>query len=424
VAASIFLKIEPFAEYGFNKSHAAAYAIIAYQTAYLKAHYPAEYMASVLSNNMRDIKSVSFFMDECKRAGIKVLSPDINESFYKFAVNKEGAIRFGMGAIKGVGANAVAAVVAERKENGNYKSIFDVAKRIDLRSANKKAFDGLILAGAFDSFEETRAQYFELDERGVTFIERAIRFGNKFQENKNSAQVSLFGEASEVQFDEPIIPDCEPWGIMEKLSKEKEVIGMYISGHPLDDYKTEIKYFCNAPVSVFANQVELIDKDLTIGGIITDVQHRISKNGKGWAAFTIEDYSEAHEFRMFGEDYLKFKHFLIPNSFLHIKISVRKGWREGDVRIQFNAIQMLQDVLETLANKLTLQLNIDELNEKRIDAIEKIVEDHKGKDLLNFVVYDMEEKMKLHMPSRSSKVKISQELLDELETQELLYKLN
>ncbi len=416
---------EAFAAYAFNKSHSTCYAYIAYQTAYLKAHYPAEYMAAVLSNNMNDIKSVSFFMDECKRAGIEVLGPDINESFYKFAVNKEGAIRFGMGAIKGVGANAVAAIIAERKENGNYKSIFDVTKRVDLRAANKKAFDGLILAGGFDSFTGTsRAQYYELDDRGQTFIEKAIRFGNKYQENKNSAQISMFGEASEVQFDEPIIPECEPWGIMEKLSKEKEVIGIYISGHPLDDYKVEMKYFCNAPVSAFSNNEDILNKDLTIGGIVTDVQHRISKNGKGWAAFTIEDYSEAHEFRIFSEDYLKFKHFLIPNSFLYIRISVRPGWREGDVRIQFNHIQMLQDVLEAQAKKITLQLNINDIDDKRIDSLEGIIKEHEGKDLLNFVVYDVEDRMQLHMPSRSSKVKISQELLTTLDTQQLKYKLN
>lgn len=209
-----------------------------------------------------------------------------------------------------------------------------------------------------------------------------------------------------------------------KIVKRKEVIGIYISGHPLDDYKTEIKYFCNAPVSAFANTEEILNKDLSIGGIITDVQHRISKNGKGWAAFTIEDYSDTHEFRMFSEDYLKFKHFLIPNSFLYIKISVRPGWREGDIRIQFNHVQLLQDVLEAQAKKITLQLNIDELNEDRIRKIEEVVKGHEGKNLLNFVVYDMEDKMQLHMPSRSSKIKISQELLSTLEIQELKYKLN
>ena len=211
---------------------------------------------------------------------------------------------------------------------------------------------------------------------------------------------------------------------MEKLAKEKEVIGIYISGHPLDDYKTEMKYFCNAPINAFNNLSELLNKDLSIGGIVTDVQHRISKNGKGWAAFSIEDYSDAHEFRMFGEDYLKFKHFLIPNSFLHIKISVRPGWKEGDARVQFNSIQMLQDVLEALANKLTLQLNVLELNDEKIHSIEEIVKEHKGKDHLNFLVYDMEEQLKLHMPSRTSKVKISQELLTLLDNQQLQYKLN
>ncbi|RPD93441.1 DNA polymerase III subunit alpha [Aureibaculum marinum] len=416
---------EAFAAYAFNKSHSTCYAYIAYQTAYLKAHYPAEYMAAVLSNNMNDIKQVSFFMDECKRAGIEVLSPDINESFYKFAVNSEGAIRFGMGAVKGVGAGAVEAIISERKKNGPFTSIFDVAKRVDLRSTNKKAFDSLALAGAFDSFTNThRAQYFELDERGQTFIERAIRFGNKYQENKNSAQISMFGETSEIQFDEPTIPDCEPWGIMEKLAKEKEVIGIYISGHPLDDFKTEMKYFCNAPISVFGDVKQILDKDLTIAGIVTDVQHRISKNGKGWASFTLEDYTDAHEFRMFGEEYLKYKHFLIPNSFLHIKISVRRGWREGDVRMQFNNIQMLQDVLETLAKKLTLQLDILELNDDKINSLAELIEDHKGTNALNFLVYDREEKLKLQMPSRSSKVKISPELLKELDVRNLRYKLN
>ena len=425
VLEKIWKDWEAFAAYAFNKSHSTCYAYIAYQTAYLKAHYPAEYMAAVLSNNMNDIKQVSFFMDECKRAGIPVLGPDINESFYKFAVNKQGAIRFGMGAVKGVGAGAVEAIVRDRKENGNYKSIFDLAKRVDLRSANKKAFDSLVLAGAFDSFEDThRAQYFELDDKGTTFIERAIRFGAKYQENANSAQVSLFGETSEVQFEEPKIPDCEEWGIMEKLAREKEVIGMYISGHPLDDYRKEIKYFCNAPLEAFKNENELLGKDLSIGGIITGVQHKVSKNGKGWAAFIIEDYTDAHEFRIFGEDYLKFKHFLVPNSFLYIRIAVRPGWREGEIRMQFISIQMLQDVLETFANKLTVQLSIDEVDDEKIHVIEDLLHLHKGKDALNFLVYDADEKLQLHMPSRSTKVKISQELLNELDSNELSYKLN
>ncbi|MCF6280095.1 MAG: DNA polymerase III subunit alpha, partial [Flavobacteriaceae bacterium] len=425
VLEKIWKDWEAFAAYAFNKSHSTCYAFIAYQTAYLKAHYPAEYMASVLSNNMNDIKQVSFFMEECKRAGIEVLGPDINESFYKFSVNKDGAIRFGMGAVKGVGAAAVKAIINERKENGNYKSIFDVTKRVDLRAANKKSFDGLILAGGFDSFEDTiRAQYFALDEKGLTFIEKAIRFGNKFQESKNSAQVSLFGEASDVQFDEPIIPQCEPWNVMEKLSKEKEVIGIYISGHPLDDYKTEIKYFCNGRLELLQNIDKLEGTELTFAGIISDVQHRISKNGKPWGMFTFEDYSDAYEFRLFSEDYLKFRHFLIPNTFLYIKTVMRRPWQNGDVRVYITVIQQLQDVLSKMAKKITIQLDLNSINTKKIDSINNVVKQYKGSHQLSFLVYDVEEKLKLNMPSRTYKVDISNELIEELNANEFNFKLN
>jgi DNA polymerase-3 subunit alpha len=311
---------EAFASYAFNKSHSTCYAWIAYQTAYLKAHYPAEYMASVLSNNMNDIKSVSFFMEECKRMGLAVLGPDLNESYLKFSVNDEGAVRFGMAAVKGVGAGAVRAIIKERKENGNFNSIFDLAKRVDLRAANKKSFDSLVKAGAFDSFTDThRAQYFSTDEKGITFLERAMKFGSKYQENKNSAQVSMFGETSSVQFPEPDIPECETWGTMELLSQEKEVIGIYISAHPLDDFKNEM-IFCNATLKHFKEDLtKHLNMNLSFAGIITDVQHRVSKAGKGWAMFTIEDYGDSHEFRIFGEEYLKKFSFLsiLPQKILN-----------------------------------------------------------------------------------------------------------
>jgi len=415
---------EAFAAYAFNKSHSTCYAYIAYQTAYLKAHYPAEYMASVLSNNMNDIKSVTFFMEECKRAEIPVLGPDVNESYLKFSVNKEGAIRFGMGAIKGVGAAAVDAIIDERKKNGNFTSIFDVTKRVDLRAANKRAFDGLVMAGGMDSFGNIhRAQYYQLDEKGVTFIERAIRYGNKFQENKNSAQVSLFGEASEVQFPEPEIPEAEKWGMMEELSKEKELVGIYISGHPLDDFKTEIKCFCNTPIAAFHNQANLIDKDMSVAGILSNVEHRVSKNGKGWALFTLEDYSGANEFRIFGEDYLRLRHFLVPNSFLYAKIIGRKGWN-NDVRITFSSIQLLQDVLEKFSKKITLSIANDEINETSIKKLSTIFEKFKGKKPLSFDVYDKEEQIKLTLPSRSFKVDISNELIETLNNEQIHFKLN
>ncbi|WP_343487280.1 DNA polymerase III subunit alpha [Allomuricauda sp. d1] len=423
---------EAFASYAFNKSHSTCYAYIAYQTAYLKAHYPAEYMAAVLSNNMNDIKQVTFFMEECRRMGLEVLGPDVNESYYKFAVNKENAVRFGMGAIKGVGRSAVQALVDERKENGHYKSVFDIAKRVDLRSANKKAFENLALAGGFDSFGEThRGQYFHDEGDGVSFLEKVIRYGAKFQENENSSQVSLFGDASEVQIPEPVVPPCEEWGTMEKLRREKEVVGIYISGHPLDDFKKEINAFCNTSVSIFNDDLEnYVNRELSFAGVITDVQHRISKNGKGWGLFTLEDYTDTHEFRIFGEEYLKFRHFLMINSFVYVKVFIREGWinretgKKGDPRLQYNDFKQLQDVMESYAKKLTIQLNIDALQEKRIKSLKDTLHSFKGKHPLNFTVYEAQDEIKLNLSSRKQKVNITSELLSTLEEQEVHYKLN
>ncbi|MBT8325751.1 MAG: DNA polymerase III subunit alpha, partial [Winogradskyella sp.] len=422
---------EAFASYAFNKSHSTCYAWIAYQTAYLKAHYPAEYMAAVLSNNMSDIKQVTMFMEECKRMRLPVLGPDVNESYYKFSVNKDNAVRFGMGAIKGVGHGAVKTIVENRKKDGPYKSIFDMAKRIDLRAANKKSFEGLANAGGFDCFKDThRAQYFAQEGDGITFLEKAIKYGAKYQENENSAQVSLFGEASEVQIAEPVVPPCEEWGTMEKLAREKEVVGIYISGHPLDDFKIEMQTFCNANLSVFQNLNDVINRELTFGGVVSSVQHRVSRQGKGWASFILEDYTDSHEFRIFGEEYLKFRHFLIQNSFVYIRVMVREGWtnretgKTGEPRLQFNNFQLLHDVMDTYAKKLSVQLDLSELKEDSIKQLQEMLKMHNGKHALNFVIYDNEEEIKLEMPSRKQKVQISQELLDELEQMNMKYKLN
>ena len=432
VLEKIWKDWEAFASYAFNKSHSTCYAWIAYQTAYLKAHYPAEYMAAVLSNNMNDIKQVTFFMEECKRMKLNVLGPDVNESYYKFSVNKNNAIRFGMGAIKGVGAGAVNTIVENRKtKEGPYRSIFDMAKRIDLRAANKKAFENLALAGGFDGFGGThRAQYFHDDGSGMSFLEKVIKYAAKYQENLNSSQVSLFGEASDVQIPEPTVPPCEEWGTMEKLRREKEVVGIYISGHPLDDFKIEMNYFCNGKLSDFRNMEAILNRELKVGGVVTDIQHRTSKNGKGWAIFMVEDYDESYEFKIFGEEYLKMRHFLVHNNFVHIKLYVKEGWtnketgKKGEPRIQFNEMNLLHDVLDKYAKKLTIQLNIDDLGNEKIEWLSNTFNSHKGEHRLNFVVYEMKEQVKLHMPSRKQKVRISQELLETLESEQFLYKLN
>jgi DNA polymerase-3 subunit alpha len=396
VLEKIWKDWEAFASYAFNKSHSTCYAWIAYQTAYLKAHYPAEYMAAVLSNNMNDIKQVSFFMEECKRMGLQVLGPDVNESFYKFTVNENNAVRFGMGAVKGVGANAVDTIVQSRKE-APYKSIFDLAKKIDLRAANKKAFESLAFAGGFDCFNDThRAQYFHIEGEGITFLEKAIRYGSKFQENENSSQVSLFGETSDVQIAEPVVPPCEEWSTMEKLAKEKEVVGIYISGHPLDDYRFEMKYFCNVKLVHLKSLESLVGKSLTFGGIVTNVQYRTGKNGKDWAMFTLEGYDESYDFRIFNEEYLKFRHFLVNNQFIYFKIGVKDGWvnrdtgKKSDPQITFQDAKLLADVLPTFAKKLSIQLNIIDLQQNLIQQLNEVFRANEGDKSVNFEVIETE----------------------------------
>lgn len=461
---------EAFAQYAFNKSHSTCYAWIAYQTAYLKAHYPAEYMAAVLSNNMNDIKQVSFFMEECKRMGLQVLGPDVNESYYKFTVNENYAVRFGMGAIKGVGMGAVQTIVENRKE-GNYKSIFDLAKRIDLRAANKKAFENLALAGGFDCFNDThRAQYFHTDGDNITFYEKAMRYGAKFQENENSSQVSLFGDASDVQIAEPTVPPCEEWSTMEKLAKEKEVVGIYISGHPLDDFKFEMKYFCNSKLENLKNLNNFVGKTLTFAGIVTNVQYKTAKNGKDWAMFTLEGYDESHEFRIFDEEYLKFRHFLVNNQFVYFKVTVKDGWvnretgKKSDPRIQFMDVKQLQDVLPQFAKKLSIQMDIHELQTEFIHQLNQLFTTNKGDHTVTFEVMEFEKVLKpieplpkvvvdeeliadsdnpeevvmdisvveeqvqiatrISLPSRKLKIRISNELLTELEKMNVKFSLN
>ena len=420
---------EAFAAYAFNKSHSTCYAWVAYQTAYLKAHYPAEYMAAVLSNNMNDIKQVTFFMEECKRMGLEVLGPDVNESYYKFTVNNQGAVRFGMGAIKGVGSGAVATIVENRSE-GKYRSIFDMAKRIDLRAANKKAFENLALAGGFDSFTSThRAQYFHSEADSITFLEKAMKYGAKYQENENSSQVSLFGEASDVQIPEPVIPACDTWSTMEKLKKEKEVVGIYISGHPLDDFKMEMEYFCTGTLADCKQLDTVVGKDFSLAGIVTDVQHRVSKNGKGWGAFTVEDYNDSYEFRVFGEEYLRFRHFLMLNSFIYIKLYVKEGWtnkdgKKGDPRIQFSQMMLLQDVMEAFAKKISIHLDINEIKENTITQMNDLFNEHPGSHQVTFVVHEQNDQITLKMHSRKLKINITSEFLQLLKTQAIVYKLN
>ena len=321
--------------------------------------------------------------------------------------------------------------IIEGRQEKKYKSIFDLTKNIDLRAANKKAFDSLVYAGGFDSFKGIhRAQYLHHNGDGITFIEKALKFGSKFQENKNSAQVSLFENSSEFQINEPQIPDCTQWSTLDELKQEKDVVGIYISGHPLDDFRLPMQHFCNASLEVLKSLNQLINKELRLGGIVGEVEHRVSKNGKGWARFTLEDYKDSYDFRIFGEEYLKYKHFLFENNFIHLRILIKEGWRDrdtgktGDPRINFLAFQQLQDTLDKNAEKLTLQININDFDDSKVDELKKIFKKHKGKQKLEISFFENKEKIKLTMPSESHKISINEDLISSIEKNNIHFKLN
>lgn len=448
VLEKIWTDWEAFASYAFNKSHSTCYAWVAYQTAYLKAHYPAEYMAAVLSNNMNDIKQVTFFMEECRRMGLLVLGPDVNESHHKFTVNDEGAIRFGMGAIKGVGAGAVDTIVETREKGGKYKSIFDLAKRIDLRAANKKAFESLAYAGGFDSFTNThRAQYFHVDGDNTTGLEKAIKYGNRVKESESSAQASLFGGSAATELPEPVLAPCPQWGLIEKLKYEKDVIGIYLTSHPLDNYKFEIKHFCHNRVrdlqlinKVKASEVEeevLLDfnriknKEVVIGGIVAAANHRIAKSGKPFGSFIIEDYSDSFEIMVFGEDYIKFKGYLQEGLFVQIRGLVQERFKQvGNWGFELKHIQLLSDLRDKMAKSFTIQLPLHLLNDKLVEHVHTLVESTKLEGAesncqLKFKILDMQDELAIEMPAKSIRINLTNEFLDGLEKLEgINYRLN
>ncbi len=447
VLEKIWKDWEAFASYAFNKSHSTCYAWVAYQTAYLKAHYPAEYMAAVLSNNMSDIKQVTFFMEECKRMGLQVLGPDVNESHYKFTVNDKGAIRFGMGAVKGVGAGAVDTIVQNRKDSP-YLSIFDLTRRIDLRAANKKAFESLAYAGGFDSFTDThRAQYFHADGDGGTTLEKALKYGTKHRESENSTQVSLFGGSSNIPIPEPTLPFCAEWGLIEKLKYEKDVIGIYLTSHPLDNYRFEITHFCQHPVKM----LNLIDKvkqsevdeetrdefnkirnrELTIGGMVTAASHRVTKNGKPFGVMVLEDYSDSYEIALFGEDYVKMKGYLHEGYFIQVRGMIQERYRQaGNWGFEVKSMQLLSDLRDKLAKSLTIQVPLHELNDGFVGRIQQLVhsniEQHENKTCqLKFAVRDFDSEISIEMPSKGLKISPSNDFIEALtKLSGVHYKLN
>jgi DNA polymerase-3 subunit alpha len=391
---------------------------VAYQTAYLKANYPAQFMAAVLSNNMNDIKQVTLFMEESRRMGIPVKGPSVNESAMKFRVNDEGAIRFGLGAVRGVGGGAVQSIVDNRKEKGAYVSLFDFARRVNPKDVNKRVYEALALGGGFDEFNGLhRAQFFAQDEKGRTLIELAVRYGAGHQESAMSAQASLFGD-EEVEMPEPTIPVCEPWPPMEALAKEREVIGVYISGHPLDKFRFEIQHLCTPAdgLQVLTDALPWRGKDLRFAGRIIEAQHRISKAGKPFGSFTLEDYHHSERFMLFGEDYLKFKDYLVEGWFVFVRGSVeQRRFRDdpNDVEFKVKGVELLADVRDKMVGRLRLALDMVSMNEKRLNELTSLVANHPGTVGLTLDISDRESNMT--MSSRTKRVAISDEFLEGLE---------
>jgi DNA polymerase-3 subunit alpha len=416
---------EAFASYAFNKSHSTCYAWIAYQTAYLKANYPAEYMASVLSNNMSDIKQVSFFMEECKRMGVEVLGPDVNESSYLFTVNKAGAIRFGLGAIKGLGSAPVDAIISERKENGNYNTIFDFSKRVNLRVCTKRAFESLAYAGGFDSFKNVhRAQYFKEDGSAKTFLDNAMRFGANFQENANSSQTTIFGDASGIEMPEPEIPRAEEWPSMYKLNKEKEVVGIFISGHPLDDFRLEIESFCKGNIGMLASPIEHHGKDVLIAAVVTDSEERMTKNNDPFGTMTIEDYSDSFKLFLFKDNFLKFGQYMKKGTFIAVrgKFEIPKYRKEPEFVV--HAIERLHDLKEIKAKTLNINISNKNLSPMLIADLSNIFMANAGRCELQFTIFDpLDEEMKIVMPSKNIKIDPNNDLIKELKKFDIDFKL-
>lgn len=413
---------EAFAAYAFNKSHSTCYSVVAYQTGYLKANYPAEYMASVLTHNQSNIEKISFFMEECRNQNIPVLGPHVNESGLDFVVNKAGKIRFGLGAIKGTGESAVHAIIEEREKNGPFKDLFNFASRVNLRSVNKKSFESLAKAGGFDCFEEFhRRQYVEADDEGVSLIEKAIRYANKIQQEEESAQVSLFGGGSESTVAiRPRVGKIEPYGEIEKLNIEREMVGLYISGHPLDQYKFEMKFLMNATLADLKELDKHTGRELRFGGIVSSVQHRVSKKGNPFGQFTLEDFNDNYQFYLFSQDYIKFKPLLESGWFLYLTGIVQNRWKSPELELKITNIEPLGEIRERMTRGLELQLRLGDVNELLISELESYGKRFPGNCTLRLnVLGAYEDRMiNLEMLSRKMTVDLNDELIKELDSME------
>ncbi|MCC6372798.1 MAG: DNA polymerase III subunit alpha [Bacteroidia bacterium] len=410
---------EAFASYAFNKSHSTCYAYVAFQTAYLKAHHPAEYMASTL-NHSGSIEAIAFFMEECKRMGIRVLGPDINEGFAKFMVTPSGDIRFGMASIKGVGENTVRNIIEERNANGKFTTVFDLAKRLDSKSINKKSLEGLALAGGFDSFEGChRAMFFVPDVAdGLTLVDKMVKYSNQMSLGNDTSQASLFGGDDEVEISEPQLPaKVEPWSALEQLAREKEVVGFYISGHPLDPFKLVLNHRCNATCAQLKAGLEPFkNKEVFFGGIIAGIENRTSKTGNAFGKIVLEDYHGSVEIMLFGKDFVEYNKYMVQGLFVFVKARVQERYNQpGSLEIKLNKIELLDEVKKSAFNSIKLKVKLESLSEELVLKLESLVNSHGGNSSIEFFVEDESQNQNIKLFSKKSKVAVEDSFLLELD---------
>ena len=417
---------EAFASYAFNKSHSTCYAYVAYQTGYLKAHYPSEFMAALLSRNLADIKQITLYMSECMRMGIRVLGPDINESRRNFSSNKAGDVRFGLAAVKGVGEAAVDSIIEERERNGRFKDIYDFMERVNYSVVNRKCLENIAYAGGFDSISGFhRGKFFGADARdgsGIAFIELLTRYGQRFQAEKSNAQQSLFGGGGEVDIQRPTIPACADWSQLETLTKEREMIGLYLSAHPLDEYAVIIRHMCKTQLSELDNLEAFRGQEIAVAGMVVGVQNLMTKTGKPWGKFTLEDYNGTREFALFGKDYENFRKFLFTDYFLFVRAKVQpRPYNDRELELKILSMVQLQEMRDTMIKEIHVRLAIEEITHDLIRELTEKVRESEGSTLLHLNLYDREAQVGLNFYSKSYRVSLTSGLVSYLDDNDIKY---
>ena len=419
---------EKFASYAFNKSHAACYSWVAYQTAYLKANYPAEFMAAIMTRRRDQITGITKLMDECKQMGIATLGPDVNESYLKFGVNKKGEIRFGLAAIKGMGDGAAEAIIREREKNGPYKSVFDFAQRISFSSVNRKAFESLALSGGFDSLGIRREAYFAENTKGEMFLDTLVRYGQMYQQAKAEAQNTLFGAFDDIEIATPPVPKTDiRWSDIERLNKERDLVGIYLSAHPLDEFRIVLDNLCNTKCSELADISHIADRqDVIVGGIVTAVRSKFTKNGKPCGFITLEDFDGAGELALFGEDWGRWNGMFTEGASVYIKGIMQPRFRDSNIKeLRVQNVEYLQDVKAKAIERITITINVDLLNEEVLANLTELVSESSGRTQVYFQLHDSVGKHNVLLHSRNQQINVMHTLLDFIgQNQGLEYQIN